>query len=330
MHALPSPTPAQQAWMELGYGMFLHFGPNTYQGVPWGDGTFPAAQVDVRAVDTAQWAAMAAEAGMRYAVLTAKHHDGFCLWPSAHTAYSVRNSPGGRDVVGDFVEAFRRAGLRVGLYYSLWDRNCPFYEDDAAYAAYMRAQLGELLTQYGEIVQIWFDGAWDKDYPTRDWAYDPAWEADPDFVSSLGRRWEWSALYAHIHTLQPDTIVMNNGSSDRPGLPRCFPLDARTSEHLDFIYGGKAYAANTTPYWTTPAGEMVYLPLEYDVTMGRDWFYVRDSWYVHPSAATICDWYRRARAVDANLLFNVGPTPEGVLPDYHRPFFRAAARELFG
>jgi alpha-L-fucosidase len=113
---------------------------------------------------------------MQYAVLTAKHHDGFCLWPSRYTEYCVRNSPGQPDVVGLYAEAFRAAGLKVGLYYSLWDRNYPYYEDDEIYAAYMRDQISELLTGYGDILELWFDGGWDKDHPTRQWAFDPAWE----------------------------------------------------------------------------------------------------------------------------------------------------------
>jgi alpha-L-fucosidase len=325
-----TPTPAQQRWMQLAYGMFLHFGPNTYEGKPWGDGSFPAQKVDLRTLDTRQWAGMAAEAGMRYAVLTAKHHDGFCLWPSRQTDYCIRHSPGGRDVVGEFVTAFRAAGMKVGLYYSLWDRNAACYGDDAAYAAYMRDQLTELLTGYGDIVQVWFDGAWDKDYPSRDWEFNPAWENDPAFGYAPGRRWEWPSLYAHMHGLQPDIMVLNNSSSDRPGIPRCHPIDARTSEHFDFTFKGKTWQTETSPHWTTPQGAAVYLPLEYDVTVSRDWFYIENSWYVHPSAATICDWYRRARAVNANLLLNIGPTAQGVVPEYHRPYFSAAARELFG
>ncbi len=124
------PTDAQRQWMALGYGMFVHFGPWTYSGT--GDGKFPAAELRAPALDMRAWAALAAEAGMRYAVLTAKHVDGFCLWPSAHTAYSVAATPQQRDWVAEFVAAFRDAGLKVGLYYALLDRHCPFYEDDAA------------------------------------------------------------------------------------------------------------------------------------------------------------------------------------------------------
>jgi alpha-L-fucosidase len=145
---LIQPNQAKKAWMNLGYGLFTHFGPNTLAGDSWGDGKFPAADVHFSHLNINQWAEMAAEAGMKYAVLTSKHHDGFCLWPSKYTEYCVKNSPGSPDIVAAYVEAFRKAGLKVGLYYSLWDRNYPQYEDDAAYAAFMRNQMTELLTNY--------------------------------------------------------------------------------------------------------------------------------------------------------------------------------------
>src|SRR5438477_2873833 len=130
--------------MRLAYGMFIHYGPWTFSGT--GDGKFPAGQLHSPALDMKQWARLAAESGMRYAVLTAKHVDGFCLWPSAHTRYSVASSPmRARDLVREFFDAFRAEGLAVGLYYALLDRHCEFFEDDARYNAYVRDQVAELL-----------------------------------------------------------------------------------------------------------------------------------------------------------------------------------------
>src|SRR5207244_2487752 len=143
-----APTAAQAEWMRLGYGMFAHFGPWTWSGQ--GDGKFPAAEVHAPALDMRAWARLAAESGMRYAVLTAKHVDGFCLWPSQHTTYSVAATPARRDLVAEFVDAFAAAGLAVGLYYALLDRHCPFFEDDARYAQYVRDQIDELLG-YGDL-----------------------------------------------------------------------------------------------------------------------------------------------------------------------------------
>ena len=318
------PTRAQAEWMELGYGMFLHFGPNTVAGVGWGDGKFPAADFRVKKLDCAQWAGVAAEAGMKYAVLTTKHHDGFCLWPSRLTKYCTSASPVG-DVVRAYVDAFRREGLKVGLYYSLWDRNQSIYDEDAAYAEYMRRQVEELLTGYGPIVELWFDGAWDKDHPTKTWPYDPRWEKDPNPGLGHGERWEWKALYQHIHKLQPDCLVVNNSSSDRPGGLRYPPVDLRTAEHFDFIYKEKLYEPVTDPAVRWPDGTSSYLPLEYCTSLNPSWFWTGKE-YSHPSAETIAAWRRRAKASKGNLLLNIGPSHEGNIPEYHRKFLTDARR----
>jgi alpha-L-fucosidase len=197
--------------------------------------------------------------------------------------------------------------LRVGLYYALLDRHCPFYEDDARYAAYVRDQIDELCA-YGDLVELWFDGAWDKDHPTRDWPHDPAW-------SPTGARWEWAHLYEHIHRLQPRCLVIQNSSSDRPGVPNYLPVDARTAEQFDFIWKEQLC--------TPPAGD---LPLEYCTTLTPGWFWQKDACYSHASAEAIAGWRRRARTERANLLLNVGPDTSGRIPDYHRPFLLEAAR----
>lgn len=314
--------------MNLGYGMFLHFGPNTFTGEGWGTGTFPAREFDPRRLNTDQWAEAAAEAGMRYAVLTAKHHDGFCLWPSAHTDYCVKYAPGQPDVVGRFVESFRKAGLRVGLYYSLWDRNYPQYEDDDRYAEYMQNQMTELLTHYGPLAQIWFDGAWDKDHPTREWPYDPAWETQPESGLGHGERWRWRELYDHIHRLQPDCIVQNNTSSDRPGWVKYLPVDARVSEHFNFIWKDRLCEPVLEPVYTAADGQRYFLPLEFCTTLNHHWFWAEGRGELHPSVAAIVDWYQTARAGGANLLLNVGPNKDGLIPAYHRHFLTQAAQRI--
>jgi alpha-L-fucosidase len=319
---------AKRAWTDLGYGLFVHFGMNTFDGKGWGDGKSPASRFAPESVDCSQWADVAVEAGMKYAVLTTKHHDGFCLWPSRQTEYHVGHSGYRHDVVRQYADAFRSAGLAVGLYYSLWDLNAACYEDDEAYAAYMRAQISELLTDYGPIVELWFDGGWDKDHPTRKWPFDPAWRKSVDPAILAGSRWQWKELYNHIHQLQPDCLVVNNSSSDRPGAVRHLPLDIRTAEHFDFVYGDKVCAANTEPFTLDETGRSHWLPLEYCTSVNPDWFWVKDRSYSHPSAATIADWRRRAREAGGNLLLNVGPTDKGVLPDYHRPFLLEAARQF--
>jgi alpha-L-fucosidase len=321
-------TEAQSNWMKLGYGMFIHFGPNTLTKAGWGDGKFQPRDVHFPHLDIRQWAQVAAEAGMKYAVLTTKHHDGFCLWPSKHTEYCIKNATTRIDIVGAYADEFRKAGLQVGLYYSLWDRNYPEYENDKKYAEYMRQQITELLTHYGPIVELWFDGAWDKDFPSRQWPYDPAWERDPKSGLMHGQRWEWKELYQHIHRLQPQCLVVNNSSSDRPGQVRYPPVDLRTVEHFDFIFQEKLWEPRLDPNFENDASKRVQLPLEYCTSLNPDWFWIEGKCYSHPSVETIAGWHRRARSHSANLLLNVGPDKSSAIPEYHARFLKAAAREI--
>jgi alpha-L-fucosidase len=312
-----APSPAQAEWLGLGYGMFIHFGPWTFSGN--GDGRFPAERVHAPDLDARAWARLAVEAGMRYVVLTAKHVDGFCLWPTKHTQYSVAATPQRRDLVAELVTAFAQEGLKIGLYYALLDRNCNFYEDDARYAEYVRGQVTELLTSYGDIVELWFDGAWDKDHPTRDWPHDPTWPP------GIGARWEWDKLYEHIHRLQPRCLVIQNSSSDRPGVPNYLPVDARTSEHFDFVWQERLCAPRLDPIFATASGP-VFLPLEYCTTLTPGWFWQSGSCYSHASAEAIAGWRLRARGQKANFLLNLGPDTTGRIPEYHRPFLVEAER----
>ena len=326
MHNI-KPTNAQKSWMNLGYGMFIHFGPNTIQGKAWGDGKFEIENFNFKNLDIKQWAAVASEAGMKYAVLTTKHHDGFCLWPSKFTEYSVKNSPLGQDVVELFVKEFNKVGIKTGLYYSLWDNNFSFYEEDDKYFEYMKNQLTELLTNYGDILELWFDGGWDKDYPSRTWeGYRNISETER---KNLGQRWRWKELYEFIHILQPQCLVINNSSSDYPGVVKYHPVDVRTSEHFDFIYNEHICFPELNPIIEEENGGKVFIPLEFCTSLNPDWFWTGRSHMLHPSVDAICSWYKTARNNEANLLLNVGPNAQGLIPDYHIHFLREAAKILF-
>lgn len=176
------PNEGQLAQMQRRFGMFLHFGVNTFNNTEWSDGTLPVESYCPSAIDADSWVRTAYEAGMNYVVLITKHHDGFCLWDTHTTTYSVNYSPNQTDVVRAVADACRKYGLRLGLYYSLWDRHELCYGDDEAYVQYMEKHLTELLDgRYGEVVELWFDGAWDK--PCR------AWQLD--------------RLYNHVKQMQP-------------------------------------------------------------------------------------------------------------------------------
>jgi len=319
----PMASRAQLDWLELGYGLFVHFGPDTFTDLSTLGQKFSAHDFAPKALDCRQWAAIARDAGMRYAVLTAKHHTGFCLWPSKHTNYSVKNSPTG-DVCGEFVEAFSKVGIHTGFYYSFVDEDCDFWNDDKAYAQYMRAQITELLTQYGPVTEVYFDGAERKDHPNGNWRFDPAWVNNPNSGVQHGERWEWNQMYDLIHHLQPRCMVLNNSCSDRPGEVKYLPIDVRTAERLDFVYHERIIEPVVDPIYHAPNGNSTWLPLEVDETITPDWFWKSSDYYLHTSAEAIASWRKRAREAYGNLLLNIGPDSRGQIPEYHRAFLLKA------
>ena len=155
------PNKYQLAQIERKFGMFIHFGMNTFNNTEWSDGTLPVDSYRPSAIDADQWVRTAYEAGMNYVVLITKHHDGFCLWDTDTTEYSVNYSPVKTDVVKAVSEACKKYGVKLGLYYSLWDRHEKCYKDDEKYVEYMLKHLSELTDgRYGEVVELWLDGGW--------------------------------------------------------------------------------------------------------------------------------------------------------------------------
>ena len=156
------PSPRQLAHQQLEFYAFVHFTVNAFTDREWGDGTEDPGIFNPEKLDAEQWARAVKSAGMRGLILTCKHHDGFCLWQTDCTKHSVASSPfrGGKgDIVREASDACRKYGLKFGVYLSPWDRNSPLYGQGAAYDDYFVAQLTELLTGYGEIFSVWFDGA---------------------------------------------------------------------------------------------------------------------------------------------------------------------------
>jgi alpha-L-fucosidase len=198
--ALPLPTPQQLAWQRHEFIAFAHFGMNTFTDREWGEGNEDPKLFNPSDFDARQWATVLKEAGVKLLILTAKHHDGFCLWPSRYTEHCVRNSPwrGGKgDVVREVVDALREKQIRVGLYLSPWDRNQPTYGDSPKYNEYFRNQLRELLTNYGSIDEVWFDGACGEGPNGKKQAY------------------EWPSYYALIRELQPRALIAISGPDIR-------------------------------------------------------------------------------------------------------------------
>jgi len=201
----PVPTEAQVAWQEMEMNMFVHFNMNTFSDMEWGTGGESPENFNPTNLDTRQWARIAKEAGMKGIILTAKHHDGFCLWPSAYTEHSVKNSPwknGKGDVVKELSEACREYGLKMGIYLSPWDRNHPDY-GKPEYITYFRNQLTELLTNYGEIFEVWFDGA----------NGGSGYYGGANETRNVDRKtyYDWENTYKLIYELQPNAIIFGDG-----------------------------------------------------------------------------------------------------------------------
>ncbi|MQL90328.1 hypothetical protein Taro_022908 [Colocasia esculenta] len=194
---LPLPSASQLSWQLSEMAMFLHFGPNTFTDSEWGTGHADPAVFNPEALDARQWARAAAEAGFSRVVITAKHHDGFCLWPSAYTDYSVRSSPwrGGRgDVVGELAAAAREVGIGMGIYLSPWDRHEASYGKTTEYNEYYLGQMRELLTGYGEIKEVFLDGAKGENATDMNYLFD-CW-------------------FRFIHQLQPQAVIFSDAGPD--------------------------------------------------------------------------------------------------------------------
>jgi alpha-L-fucosidase len=194
---LPIPTARQLDWQYDEMRLFLHFGVNTFTDREWGTGEEDPSEFDLEHVDATQWVGVAKAMGFGAVILTAKHHDGFALWPSRYTDHSVRSSPwrdGNGDVVRALADAARGEDVKVGLYLSPWDRHEPSYGDEHAYNTFYMGQLRELLTQYGPLAEVWFDGAKGEDAADMDYDFDAYW--------------------AMVRQLQPGAVIFSDEGPD--------------------------------------------------------------------------------------------------------------------
>ncbi|MFE5683050.1 alpha-L-fucosidase [Streptomyces sp. NPDC056512] len=293
MPEAPTPTPRQLAWQEAGFGLFLHFGINTFNGKEWSDGTLAPATFDPSAFDAAQWVDTALAAGAAYVILTAKHHDGFCLWPTGTTDYSVKSSPwrrGKGDVVGELAEACRKAGLKLGLYLSPWDRNAPCYADPVAYDAFYLRQLTELCTRYGPLYELWFDGA-----------------------GSEGRTYDWDAVMAVIGEHQPDAMVFNMG---RPTIRWVGNEDGLASDPCEYV--AEATGISVYDDGSEQLDRARYLPPECDVPLRGNWFWQPDDLHTLKSRDHLLALWYRSVGLGAGLLLNVPPDRRGLIDEADR------------
>ncbi|MEE1619108.1 alpha-L-fucosidase [Brachybacterium sp. J153] len=281
---LLAPTPSQLTWQRDGLGVFFHVGVNTFAGLEWSDGTLSPEIFDPSDLDTDEWVRTAARLGARYVVLTAKHHDGFCLWPTATTDYSVASSPwrqGRGDLVRELADSCARHDMKLGLYLSPWDRHDPRYEDPAAYDELYLAQLRELCTDYGELHELWFDGA-----------------------GSAGREYDWERIGELIEELQPQAMVFNMGPATIRWVGNEDGLAADPVEYVTTSADLNNYDEDTIER-DAPR----YLPPECDVSLRKGWFWQEGE--EPKSLPHLLAIHDRSIGLGANLLLNIPPDRRG-------------------
>jgi alpha-L-fucosidase len=277
------PSSAQLEWQDLEIGVIFHFSTNTFLNREWGDGTAPPSVFNPAHVDTDQWMQAAKAAGAGYAVLVAKHHDGFALFPSKQTDYSVKASPwmnGKGDLVRLVSDSARKAGLGFGVYLSPWDRHDSRYPDPKAYDKYYLSQLTELASHYGPLTEFWLDGA-----------------------GSGGRTYDFDKIVQELRTYQPNTLVF---------------ADVALYKDADIRWVGSE--DGTVPYenWNVidRAGYLRWRPIEADTPLRKfHWFWhPNDESSLH-TVEELLDIYNKTVGHGAQLMLGLAPDDTGRMPE---------------
>ena len=324
----PIPSEAANTYQlrkqELGYGMFIHYGVNTFTNNEWGSGSEDPSvfNPNPETYDPEQWAKTAWEAGMNYIVLITKHHDGFAMFDTQYSEHKVTNC-GHEGVDFDVVEALAEAchkyGIKLGLYYSIWDMNWEQthpksnYVDerawDQAYTDFAYNQIEELMTNYGDICELWIDGGWVKDT----------------------ERWEYERIYDMVKRYQPGcqmSVNLTLGDRDIASLQGGeeivnFPSDFK-------LYDGRDTSESGDPKVFTYQGENYYLPFEGTFIIGNGWFWNTNSSEntLRVNADQIKNWYDKYQRQDNTLVINVPPSDQGIQTDHEISLIYEAAREI--
>jgi len=294
----PLPTESQLAWHEMQYYAFLHFSMNTFTDKEWGYGDTPASAFNPTDLDVNQWVQVCKDAGMKGIIITAKHHCGFCLWPSKYTEYSIKNSPwknGKGDILAELSQACKREGLKFGVYLSPWDRNNADYSTPK-YITYFRNQMTELLTNYGNIFEVWLDGANGGD----------GYYGGANEKRSVDRKtyYDWPTTHKLIHKLQPNAIIFSDAG---PGCRWCGNERGEGSNEnwsllkVDDFYPGCPSSA------LLPKGQIdgtKWVPSEVNTSTRPGWFYHKNEDHQVKSLAKLMDIYYQSIGRNANFLLN--------------------------
>ncbi|MCL1932945.1 MAG: alpha-L-fucosidase [Candidatus Azobacteroides sp.] len=309
-----TPSPRQFNWQQMELIAFIHFGINTFTDKEWGDGAEDPQLFNPSQLDAEQWVLACKNAGFRLIILTAKHHDGFCLWPSRFTEHSVKNSPwknGQGDVVKELAEACRKHDMKFGVYLSPWDRNSPYFGTDE-YNDYFVNQLTELLTNYGEISEVWLDGANGEGPNGKKQVYDEA-------------RW-----FAVIRKLQPDAVIAISGPDVRwvgtetgygketewsmraATLKNRAELDEQSPKEAAFIIESSSPGILEN---ITQNPSLVWYPVETDVSIRPGWFYHSEENDRVKTPDELFDIYCSSVGRNGALLLNIPPDTRGLIHD---------------
>gem|GEM_PF-277376 len=309
------PSGRQLAWQALEFQAFVHFGMNTFTDCEWGRGAEDPALFDPTDFDASQWVEAVQAAGIRGLIVTAKHHDGFCLWPSRFTEHSVKNSPwrGGRgDVVREVADACRKGGLKFGLYVSPWDRHEPSYGDSPRYNEHFKNQLRELLTEYGPVSEVWFDGACGEGPNGKRQVYD--WdgyrrlirELQPGAVISImGPDVRWIGNEAGVHRASEWSVIPVARMNDAPDPENpggIAGLEAQ-SQDLGSLAAIEAVAKK--------GGRLIWYPAQVDVSIRPGWFYHAAEDDKVKTLDRLLDIYYDSVGGNAQLLLNIPPDKRG-------------------
>jgi alpha-L-fucosidase len=311
------PSPQQLRWQRLELTAFLHFGINTFTGREWGEGNEDSQLFNPTALDARQWVKTCKEAGIKQVILTAKHHDGFCLWPTKFTEYSVKNSPwkdGNGDVVKEVADACKEMGVGFGIYLSPWDRNNASYGTDA-YNDFFINQLTELLTQYGLVDEVWFDGA------------------NGEGPNGKKQEYDFERWYAHIRKLQPQAVIAVSGPDVR--WVGTESGHGREEEWSVVPVGQKNVSTegSQTKVDSPPAGDMrgqvlgsrsqlkdgdalKWYPAETDVSIRPGWFYHESEDKKVKTPEYLKEIYFHSVGRNGVLLLNIPPDKRGLITDY--------------
>ena len=304
---LPVPSASQLAWHKMETNAFVHFTTNTFTGREWGNGDEKETVFNPTATDAGQWARTLKETGFQTMILTCKHHDGFCLWPTKYTEHSIKNSPyknGKGDIVREASDACKKYGLKFGVYLSPWDRNQATY-GKPEYITYYRNQLKELFTQYGPIVEMWFDGAnGGTGY------YGGANEARKINAATY---YDWPNTLNLVRSMQPNVVFFSDAGPGVRWVGNESGLAGETnwnSISTDTLYAGKAgieKLLNTG----SPDGNK-WIPAEVDVSIRPGWFYHAAEDEKVKTPERLFEIYLTSVGRGSTLLLNIPPDQRGL------------------